>query len=465
MIWAPQPGPQQFAIEAACIPELMFGGARGGGKSDYLLGDFASDLEQGERWRGILFRRTYPELEELISRSRGIYPELGGEFKESSKTWTFPSGATLRMRYLEREADASRDQGHQYTWLGWDELTQWVSDGAYRMLFACLRSGEGAEFKRIRASANPGGPGHTWVKARFVDEAPAGYKPFGEPIRVFVPSRVADNRILMESDPTYIDRLRLVGSEELVRAWLEGDWSVIEGAYFDNWTAGNVIRPAELPEHWLRFRSMDWGSAKPFSVGWWAVAGETWQHPDGDVIPKGALVRYREWYGMKPGEPNVGLKMNAEDVADGIKERTVESVAYTTVDPSMFIQDGGPSLAERFLRRGVACRKADNKRIPGWEQVRGRIQGEALEVDKPLRPMLYVFNTCVDFIRTVPALQHDDRHPEDLDTDGEDHVADEARYACMSRPYIVEAPEENPPKFGATTFDELRELVAKRRKG
>ncbi len=457
MGWSPQPGPQLHAIDAAWCDELLFGGARGGGKSDYLLGDFAMDVPQGDKWRGILFRRTYPELEELVVRSKQVYPQIfpGAEYSESSKTWNFPGGATLRMRYLERTADASRYQGHQYTWIGWDELTQWESDVAYRMLIACLRSGHDVNNKRIRASANPGGRGHQWVKARFIDPAPGGYHVIEDGMRrMFVPSSIQDNAVLLQNDPEYIARLHLVGSEELVRAWLEGDWNVIDGAYFDCWSERNVLRPCELPEHWVRFRSMDWGSARPFSVGWWATASEDWQTPTGEVIPKDALVRYREWYGAK--EPNVGLKMTVEQVAHGILDRSPkeERIAYTICDPAMRIADGGPSTAERMLKVGVPVRMGDNKRIPGWEQVRARLVGEEG------RPMLYVFTTCADTIRTLPALQHDEVKPEDIDTDGEDHAADEVRYACMSRPYTRPKEELEPVRY-MPTFSEMLQSVKK----
>jgi len=278
----------------------------------------------------------------------------------------------------------------------------------------------------VRAAGNPGGPGHQWVKARFIDPAPGGYEPImddaGPWERMFIPSRVQDNRVLMRADPFYVDRLRGSGSPEIVRAWLEGDWSIVAGAYFPEWdSARHVIEPRALPESWLRFRSFDWGSAKPFSVGWWAVS-------DGELaaFPRGAIIRYREWYGMSPGRPNVGLKMTAEEVADGIKQREVgDKITYGVADPSIFATDGGPSIRERMKLRDIAWRAADNKRVAqagamgGWDAMRARLKGE------DDRPMLYVFNTCRDFIRTVPALQHDPARSEDVDTSAEDHAADE----------------------------------------
>jgi hypothetical protein len=202
---------------------------------------------------------------------------------------------------------------------------------------ATLRSGAGVPCQ-MKGTCNPGGPGHQWVKARYrLDTNPRGmevYKfeytnPFTkkkiEKTRVFIPSKVVDNKYLGDD---YVANLFQVGSENLVKAWLEGDWSVIEGAFFPEWsTEKHVIRPFEIPAGWTRFRSADWGSAKPFSVGWWAVVGDDYplfgpSHGGQRVVlPRGALVRYREWYGAS--SPNVGIKLTAEAVAEGIREREV----------------------------------------------------------------------------------------------------------------------------------------------
>nr|CRH05463.1 Conserved protein of unknown function. Putative containing terminase-like domain [Candidatus Magnetococcus massalia] len=425
----PQPGPQTRAIAAQSIPELFFGGARGGGKSDFLLGDYLQSIHLGEPWRGIVFRRSYAELEELQRRAQEIFIPAGASYQKSERTWRFPSAATLKMRHLEKSQDAHKYQGHQYTWIGFDELTNWPDDIAYKMLMACLRSAHGVKHKRIRASGNPGGVGHQWVKSRFIDPAPGGMTIIKDSLsrhrRYFVPSRVQDNQRLMQNDPDYVSRLHDVGSRELVRAWLDGDWNVVLGAFFDCWSEQMVLRPCKLPEGWIRFRSFDWGSARPFSVGWWAIS-------DGELagIPRGALVRYREWYGASA--PNKGLKLDAEEVARGILEREEgeERVDYSVADPAIFHQDGGPSIGERMYRIGVQFRAGDNRsRVGGWDQMRQRMLGEEG------KPMLYCFDTCIDSIRTIPALQHDERRPEDLDTEAEDHAADEWRYAVLSRPY------------------------------
>ncbi len=448
--WSPQPGPQSDAIGATWCPEILYGGAAGGGKSDFLLGDFLQDVPTyGPAWRGIVFRRTYPELEELIGRSSEIYLPTGAHWHETKRTWRWPNGATLKMRYAEREKDKYRYQGHQYTWIGWDELTQWPSLSVYRYLRSRLRSASPVPTKRIRATANPGGPGHHEVRAYFIDAAPLGFRPIVDEAtgleRMFVPSRLEDNRILMAADPGYVARLQGLGSEALVRALLDGDWSVISGAFFSEFRPSlHVVQPMELPAHWLRFRAMDWGSARPFSVGWYAVSDG--EHPR---FPRGALIKYREWYGWN-GTPNTGLRLTAEMVADGIVKREAgDRVAYGVIDPAAWSADGGPSIAERMIGRGVHFRSADNKRMPGWDQLRARLVGE------DGRPMLYLFATCVHTIRTLPALQHDEEKPEDVDTEGEDHAGDETRYACMSRPYEGPRPRPTADRLAPPTLKQI----------
>jgi hypothetical protein len=474
--WRAQPGPQLTAIRLSLIDELFYGGAVGGGKSDFLLGDFAQDVPSpwGAHWHGILFRKTYPELEELVSRSQEIYPFWFPRCKwlESKSTWVFPNGATLKLRYLEHATDWMRYWGHQYGWIGWDELPSWPNMMAYNKLKARLRSAHAIPNKRIRATGNPGGPGHSAVKQYFrIDANPEGGKVYeiNNAKRMFIRSRVTDNQLLLRNDPTYIDRLKGLGSPELVRAWLDGDWNVVSGAFFPEFNAGvHVVAPKQLPKRWLKFRAMDWGSAKPFCVLWFAVSdGDMREQPYGDTpagvfdIPKGALVVYREWYGVKTDEqgvfePNVGLKLTAEQLADGILERErKDETTYCVIDPSAFAQNGGPSIAERMGLRGVYSKAADNRRVAtlgaigGWDQVRQRLQGED---DKP---MLYITSTCQHLIRTLPVMQHDEDHPEDLNSDGEDHAVDALRYGCMSRPWTQPKPTNLEPPRGARTIKEM----------
>lgn len=466
-VWEPQPGPQSLAIGAPFVGELLFGGARGGGKSDFLLGDFLQDIELGAVWRGIIFRKSYPELEELMVRAREVFIPLGAKERVADKTFVFPSGATLKFRYIEVEKDADQYQGHQYTWIGWDELGNWPNLNAYRKLKACLRSAHGVANKRIRASANPGGVGHHAIKNYFIDPAPMGMQLIESvdedgyvTTRMYIPSRVFDNKILLKNDPGYISRLREIGSPELVRAWLEGDWNVITGAFFPEFTVQrHVLAPFPIPLHWMRFRSMDWGSAKPFCVLWHAIS-DGHQTPTGQWIPSGAMVTYRELYGCVPGKVNVGVRWTATRVARRIAELEIaEKISYGVIDPSAFKWDGGPSHAERMAEAGVFFRKADNNRIGGWDTVRDRLCGvkempalghnggppldPMAETDLVGTPMWYCFNTCANLIRTLPALQHDMDNPEDCDTEGEDHAPDTLRYGAMSRPWTRPKPSQS----------------------
>lgn len=476
-IWQPQPGPQSLAIAAAFVDEILFGGARGGGKTSYLLGDYMQDIDLGVSWGGIFFRRSYPELEEAIKQSKEMYHPIGGQWSISSKTWTFPSGATLKMRHLDNEADAMLYQGHAYPWVGFDELGNWPNMTPYNLLKATVRSVDKAVTKkRMRSSANPGGPGHHAVKDYFINHNPRGYELIKGPDgmnRMFIPSLLTDNRILMEADPGYVNRLRSLGSPDMVKAWLEGDWNVITGAYFPEFSSlKHIIAPIPLNANLTRFMCGDWGSAKPFAFYWIAVSDGTVQIPADPfdfhgyprLIPKGALIVYREWYGQQPGMANVGLRWPASRVAQGIKSRTHEHMSYRVLDPAAFKQDGGPSHAEVFGKNQVWFRPADNSRIPGWNQVRERLTG--LDADPDVDngvgiPMLYIFNTCSNLIRTLPALQHDKNDMEDCDTDGEDHGPDALRYGCMSRPWardpVREAHPKRPPGFpeGLTSLQEM----------
>lgn len=441
VVWEAQSGPQRALISCPVF-EVFFGGARGGGKTDGVLGDFLEHADSyGEHAIGLMVRRKRTELIETIERSREIYTPLGAVFHEQDKMWRFPNGARLRFAYLERDVDAEAYQGHSYTRVYVEEIGNFPSDKPILKLMATLRSGAGVPVG-FRATGNPGGPGHQWVKARYIDPAPSGWEVIKDAVsgleRVYIPSRVSDNRYLSED---YVQRLRASGSAELVRAWLGGDWDVIEGAFFDCWDARrHVVKPFTIPDEWLRFRSGDWGSAKPFSFGWWAVVSDSYQA--GDVtLPRGCMVRYREWYGCQPDKPNTGLKMHAEAVGAKLAEiEKGEKISYGVLDPAAFAEDGGPSIYER-IRIGsgnkVIFRPADNKRVAGrgamggWDQMRARLVG-----DDDGNPMVVCFSTCTDSIRTIPALQHDSDKPEDLDSDMEDHASDDWRYACMSRPWV-----------------------------
>jgi hypothetical protein len=431
IIWQPQPGPQTALLECP-IFEIFYGGARGGGKTESSIGDWLQHSSAyGEHAIGIFVRRKLTQLSEVIARTKQLFSRLGAKYNEQQKTWTMANGARLKFVYLERDSDAEEYQGHSYTRIYVEEITNFPSPGPINKLRATLRSGAGVPVG-MRLTGNPGGPGHNWVKARYIDPAPRGFRVITEETeldldgrtivvsldRVFIPSKLGDNVLLMRNDPTYVLRLRQSGSEALVKAWLEGNWDIVDGAFFDEWDEALHVLPASvaglLPPVWTRFRAFDWGSARPFSCGWYVLVDKPLEVPERDVLlPRGALVKYREWYGAS--DINKGLKMPADLVAQGIVERERgEVIRYGAADPSIFIRDGGPSIAEMMSVHRCSWRRADNKRVPGAAQVRQRLVGESG------RPMLYFLETCVDTIRTLPVLQHDETNPEDVDTEGED---------------------------------------------
>jgi len=431
LVWFPQKGPQEDLLKYKSVPEILFGGARGGGKTAALLGDFVSDVSvYKQHWVGMLFRRTYPELEEVIRQSFEFYPQTGASYNANEKVWKWPNGAKLYLRFMGHPRDAANYQGFQATWIGWDELGNFATDEGFTQMIACLRSPHDVPHKRIRCTANPGGVGHGWVKARYgIAENPQGYKLLEQDTglhRMFIPSRVTDNQILMKADPTYVQRLHEIGSPEMVRAWLHGDWDVVAGAYFPEFSQEHVIDaidPDDIPNHWKIYRAYDHGTYHPFAVLWYTYAGEDWRG-----IKKGSIVILREWYGGN--DKDEGLKMSLVDIRDGITER--ESTIKRRIEPGpadnqIFENHGGQSIADALAIAGVYFSRSDKSRIPGWNQIRMRLREKSL---------LFTRN-CKHLLRTFPMLQHDDRRPEDVDTQGADH--------CFTGDTLVDMPVGQTP--------------------
>jgi len=441
--------------------EVLYGGAAGGGKSYLMRVAAAIWCAQIAGLQVYLFRRISDDLvKNHVEGPKGframLAPWANAGFVDIIEgEIRFWNGSKIYLCHCKDEKDRFKYQGAEIHVLMIDELTHFT-EVIYRFLRTRVRAVglalpevyRGA-FPRILCGSNPGNIGHHWVKAAWID----GAAPFdmrsmaqdeGGMLRQFIPAKMADNPSLSEDDPGYEGKLSGSGSPALVKALKDGDWSVVEGAFFPEFSmARHVIEARALPEHWTRFRAMDWGSAKPFCVGWYAVSDG--QEP-GDVpgtfrasdIPRGALVKYREWYGAQ-NHNNVGLKMTVEEVGKGISDREAgDDINYGVADPAMFTADGGPSMIERMVKAGCrSWRRADNARIArggamgGWDQLRARLKGNEDG------PGLLIFSSCLDTIRTLPALQHDQSKPEDVDTEAEDHAGDETRYACMSRPYVT----------------------------
>lgn len=457
--WRPQAGPQTAFVHCP-YEEIFFGGARGGGKTDGALGrSLFRALKYGAAYKGYFIRRELVQLEPAIARSKEVLSQFA-TYNEQKKSWRFRTGGTLTFRYIERDSDAEKFQGDSATDINVEEIGNFPDLRPLMKLKGILRSTRGVPVA-FTATGNPGGPGHSLVKRRYIDPSPLGWVPITEEDeltglktqRVYIPSRITDNQLLMKNDPGYLARLAQTGSESLVKAWIDGDFSIVEGAYFNFSMKRHVLRTASLPPHWLYYRAMDWGSYYPFYVCWMAHASEDWVHPDGALVPKGSIIVFREWYGSKDHD-NRGLKMPAGDV--GRELRRIEGempykITFGVLDPKQFSTDGGPSVAERIARGygSVIFRRADNRRLGkdgaaiGWDAMRQRLDGVVLDAEMPnvKVPQLFFFDCCVDAIRTIPALQHDPDKPEDL-MGSEDHPADAVRYGVMARPWIK--PGERP---------------------
>lgn len=405
-----------------------YGGARGGGKS-WAVRTKAKLLCL--RYAGIkvlIVRRSYPEL--TANHIDVLRPELAGiaKYNKQEKMFTFANGSTISFRYCAKDSDLDNFQGSEYDCIFLDEATQ-LSEHQFEVLRACLR-GVNNFPKRMYLTCNPGGQGHAWVKRLFIDrrfketENPDDY--------VFIQALVQDNKPLMKNQPDYVQQLEgLTG--KLKKAWLYGDWNIFEGQFFEDFVDDpkhyedrqytNVIKGFEPPADWKIYRSYDFGYSDPFSCGWWAV--------DYD----GRLYRIAELYGCVKNEPDTGVKWTPEEQFAEISKIEHEhpwlkgKVIHGVADPSIWDGSKGVSTADVAKRYGIFFSPGVNARIPGWMQMHYRFA-----FDDDGYPMMYIFDSCKHFIRTIPTLIYSETKPEDLDTELEDHIADETRYMCMARP-------------------------------
>lgn len=443
MSWLPHPGAQEEFLRRSEF-EVLFGGAAGPGKTDCLIAAMTADIEH-PRYRGLILRRTFPQLQEIIDRCHQHYPRMGGVYRSTDKRWLFPSGALIDLGHMQHELDKYNYQGKQYHRVGWDELTQFLESQYTYIVNSRIRTVDPELIPQSIATTNPGGIGHNWVKERFISVGHplrTYFDPKSGLSRVFVPATIEDNPTLFENDREYLSRLESLPEIEKMRL-RHGIWDAFEGQVFTELSARvHGCDPFDIPPDWERYCILDWGYAKPFSVGWYAV--------DYD----GVIYRYREWYGCKKETENVaegadvGLKLAAWEVAKGVLERERgERVRHRYADPSIWHprqesrknESRGVTIHEDFVNEGVYFLKADNDREHGKMQVHKRLQLEP-DIDSETgevlseNPQVRIFNTCKGFWRTIPALREDERNPEDIDTKQEDHVYDEFRYMCMARP-------------------------------
>jgi hypothetical protein len=467
--WAPQPGSQDIFLKMPNeVIEVLYEGTRGPGKTDALLMDFTQEVGKGfgEDWKGVIFRKTYPELQDIIDKSKKWFWRMfpGAKYNEQKSWWVFPDGEKLMFRPFSRKEDYWSFHGHAYPFIGWEELTNWADSSCYKVMFSCSRSTRPGMPRKIRATCNPYGIGHNWVKNRFElpvrnnhrttrlinDKTDEDGRP--EPTRIAVHGFLRENIILMTADPEYVNRIAAAARNEAEkRAWLEGDWDITAGGMFDdiwyNCKQYSVVDPFEVPSSWKIDRSFDWGSSKPFSVGWWAESdGSDLRLANGQVrsTVRGDLFRIAEWYGCGKND-NEGLKLLATEISKGIVERELkwgirDRVRPGPADSSIFDEENGNCISDDMLQevtiggvkyKGIKWKRADKSpgsRKQGWEQIRKMLQNTIPNGAPRENPGLFVVSTCKDFLRTVPSLPRDDKDLDDVDTDAEDHIGDEVRY-------------------------------------
>ena len=443
VIWTPQP--KQLIFQRRGEYEGLYGGAAGGGKSEALVMEALRQVHI-PYYKGLILRKTYPELSELVEKSMQYYPKAfpGAVYHESRHTWTFPSGAKILFGSMQHVEDRTKYQGRAFDFVAFDELTHFTWD-EYSYLFSRNRPNGPGTRVYIRSTANPGGVGHGWVKERFITAGPPettiwesfhirfpdGHKEKRWRSRVCVRASLFDNQKLLENDPHYMDKIALMSPAEK-EALLYGNWDSFTGQVFTEWRNDpdhygdrvntHVIDPFRVPDTWRIWCGLDWGYSRPFSVGWYAVDHE------------GRMYLIRELYGCT-GTPNQGVRWEPSRLGREIKRIEGEDPnlkgrqIFRVGDPAIWGSDGTESIGALLERERVYFERGDHARMDGKMQVHHR-----LAFDEEGVPMLYVFRTCPHFIRTVPNLVYDQTDVEDVDTKGEDHIYDALRYVCMKNP-------------------------------
>ncbi len=440
-VWSALPGSQTLFLRSP-VRETLFGGTRGPGKTDAMLWAYGRHVGKGygRRWAGLIFRRKFKDLKDIVSRSKEWFYQAfpGARFLDSASSyyWRFPGGETLSFRQASDENDYWDYHGGEYPFIGLEEMTTWPDLTFYDAMKSVCRSTDPNMPRMMRGTANPWGVGHSVVKARFIDPAPPLQiinDKYGE--RVYIPGYWWENPHLRVNDPAYIHMLETLTDENKKKAWYYGDWNIVAGGMFsDVWDERvHVVEPFVIPHGWRIDRAFDWGSSAPFSVGWWAESdGTDYFTADGigRSTVKGDLFRIDEWYGWN-GEANEGLRLTDQKIAEGVLERDAKwqgRVRAGPADTSIFDVVNGESTADRMSKAGVhwtRASKGPGSRVAGWGSARSMLENAT---ERNGLPGLYIFNTCRNFIRTVPILPRDAKNMDDADSEAEDHIADEMRY-------------------------------------
>lgn len=488
IIWRPLPGSQSIAIDSRC-DHTLYEGARGPGKTVTQLMRFLRHVGKGygQFWRGVIFDLEFDHLGGLVAESKKWFGKFGdgAKFYESTSAykWVWPTGEELLFRHVKKIADYEGFHGHEYPFLGWNELTKHSSSELYDKFMSVNRSSfdpvlntpknDKGEYLtpnglplppiplEVFSTTNPNGPGHNWVKRRFINVAPRGtvvrtsveiYNPQTEQNETVVRTQVAifgsyrENKYL---PPGYVAELESIKDPNLRKAWLYGDWDVTAGGALDDlWQSHlHVVPRFVVPSSWRIDRAFDWGSSHPFSVGWWAEAnGEEAQIIVGDEVysfcpQPGSLIQIFEWYGATEVGTNKGLKLSAPDVAQGIIDREVSMMANGWISTQPWpgpadnqIRDVRESdvdtIEAKMSKKGVRWIESDKSpgsRRNGLQLVRDRLEAAV----KNEGPGIYFMANCVASIETLPTLPRDKEKIDDVDTSAEDHCYDMVRYRVL----------------------------------
>lgn len=516
VVWKPLPGSQTLFM--SCPAHIMLlGGSRGGGKTESQLMRFRARVGQGygRFWRGVIMDRAYKNLDDIVSKSLRLFPKFndGAKFMsgKADYKWVWPTGEELLFRVGKTEEAYWEYHGQEFPYIGYNELTRWPNLDLFDKMMSCNRcsfrpedypvyiNGKALDTEgriayvdanhryarekllpkiplEVVATTNPHGVGHSAVKKRFIDPVKPGqlhrktvevFNPQTQreeevtKLQVYLFSSYRENKYLT---PEYVAELETITDPNLRAAWLFGSWDIVSGGIFDGaWDERvHVISPFSIPPHWRITRSFDYGSSRPFSVGWWAISdGCDVLLPDGTLrsTVKGDLFRIGEWYGTN-GKTNTGLQLLATKIAEGIVERELSmNIQHRVVpgpaDNSIWDLMNGNSIAVDMAKpvrvsgrtfNGVEWRRSDKSpgsRVQGWISIRsrmensksqwGKLPGTDIEVPIPrTKPGIFAFNHCGYYKEQMGALPRDEKNLDDVDTDAEDHLADEVRYMVLS---------------------------------
>lgn len=483
IVWQPLAGTSQVLAITSPANETLYCGTRGNGKTDVQLMKFAMNVGKGygQFYRGVIFDREYKNLDEIVHRTKIWFKRIWGDrvrwlSSKDTYKWVWDTGEELLIRTMKNISDYDDYHGQQFCFIGWNELTKYPNNECYEAMLSCNRNtfdplADSPDKNNplppipleVFSTTNPYGVGRMWVKKRFIDGYSYGqiqrieneaFNPQTQQMETYTTTRVAifghfkeNNKLPLQ----YIAGLGNITNKNKRAAWLEGRWDVASGGVFEEcWDEDvHVLNNFTVPAEWEIFPTFDWGSSKPFSIGWWArTNGENCYIPNNQggydevSFPPNTLIRVAEWYGSN-GDGK-GLRLGATAIADGMKLRTKQMYAFKYINRECTIRVGDadgqifnkinnddPTIAEWFEREGIKWYPADKSKG-------SRHQGLALLQERMLaalqqngRPAFYTMRRCVDFIQFVPTLPADPDDDDDVDTEAEDHIYDETRYAVL----------------------------------